>query len=265
MRIWKDLPLTIAPALLRPALGLRAVGSRVLDVVFPPKSLLTGAPSHSRAIESELWGAVTFLDEPCCSACGFPFDYDQGIDALCGRCAARTPKYDAARAAFVYDDLTRKLVLDFKHGGQTAGLPVFTAHMLRAGRNLISQADYVIPVPLHRSRLLRRRYNQSALLARQICKASGAQFDPDILQRVKATQTQGGKTASGRRRNVMAAFAVREQAIARIAGKTLLLIDDVYTTGATLESCAACLKRAGAARVDALTLARVVKPADVPT
>ena len=142
---------------------------------------------------------------------------------------------------------------------------MFAGHMRRAGRKCLKGADYIVPVPLHVSRRIKRRYNQSALLARALAKISGPQFDPDILIRHRATATQGGRSASGRRRNVQGAFKVRDIAIDRVKGTKIVLIDDVMTTGATLESCARTLKRAGATQVAALTLARVVKAAQLPT
>ena len=234
----------------------------VLDTVFPPQSLLTGRPVTAGEEEGELWSSVTFLDNPCCAACGFPFEFDEGKNALCGRCAARRPAYDRMRSAMRYDDSSRKLVLDFKHGGRTAGLRVFAGHMRRAGRDILPGADMLIPVPLHPSRLRARRYNQSTLLCRAIDKR---RFDPDVLMRTKKTVSQGGQTVSGRRRNVSGAFVVRSGAMSRLAGKRVVLIDDVFTTGATLESCARALRKGGAKSVDAITLARVVKAQHVPT
>ena len=235
-----------------------------LDTIFPPQSLLTGAPLTARAVEGELWSHVQFLDDPCCAACGFPFDYDFGKWSLCGRCTARRPAYDRARSAMRYDDHSRQLVLNFKHGGRTAGLPIFDVHMRRAGRGLLDGADWLVPVPLHPKRLRKRRYNQSALLARRLSKSSGIAFAPDILRRVKNTDTQGGKSVSGRRRNVSGAFAVRGGYDEDVSGAHIVLVDDVFTTGATLEACARALKKGGARQVDALTLARVVKPQIVP-
>ncbi len=234
----------------------------VLDTVFPPQSLLTGRAVTAGEEEGELWASVTFLDDPCCLTCGFPFEFNEGRNALCGRCAARRPAYDRMRSAMRYDDSSRKLVLDFKHGGRTAGLRVFAGHMRRAGRDILPNADMIIPVPLHPKRLRARRYNQSALLCRAIDKR---RFDPDVLMRTKNTVSQGGQTVSGRRRNVSGAFAVRTGAAARLRGKRCVLIDDVFTTGATLESCARALKKGGAKSVDAITLARVVKAQSVPT
>ena len=170
-----------------------------------------------------------------------------------------------ARSGFEYDDMSRSLVLGFKHGGRTEGLHMFAAHMRRAGRKCLEGADYIVPVPLHASRRIKRRYNQSVLLARVLAKISAPLFDPDILMRHRATMSQGGRSASGRRRNVQGAFKVREAAIDRAKGATIVLFDDVMTTGATLESCARTLKRAGASHVRALTLARVVKAATPPT
>jgi len=237
---------------------------RALDLLLPRQSLLTGELSPS-AIEGDMWGLVRFLDDPCCTVCGFPFDFDLGDEALCGRCSVKLPAFSTARAAFQYDDHSRKMVLSFKHGGRTQGLRVFATHMSRAGRSFLQGADYLVPVPLHYSRLVKRRFNQSTLLARALTRHSQAKFDPDILMRHRATPTQAGKTAAGRRRNVSGAFRVRPNAKARLRGKHIIVIDDVMTTGATLESCAKTLKRAGAARVDALTLARVVRPAPLPT
>lgn len=235
----------------------------LLDTVFPPRSLITGQVASAHGIEAELWSHLSFLDAPCCAACGYPFDYDFGPEVLCGRCEIKRPAYDRARAAFQYDNDSRRLVLAFKHGGRQEGVPVFTKHMARAGRDLIAGCDGLIPIPLHPSRLRVRRYNQSLILARALSKVSGVAVMPDIVQRIKATDSQGGKSYSGRKRNVAGAFAVRAGAQGK--GRHFVLIDDVYTTGATLNACAKTLKRAGAARVDALTLARVVNPQSVPT
>ncbi|WP_017932398.1 ComF family protein [Robiginitomaculum antarcticum] len=236
-----------------------------LDTVFPPRSLITGDVASAHGIEAELWAHLSFLDAPCCVACGFPFDYDMGLDVLCGRCEIKRPAYDRARAAFKYDNDSRKLVLAFKHGGRQEGLAVFTKHVSRAGRALFAGCEGLIPIPLHPSRLRARRYNQSLILARAIAKANDLEVLPDIVQRVKATASQGGKSYSGRKRNVAGAFAVRASASQAVKGRNFILIDDVYTTGATLNACAKTLKRAGAARVDALTLSRVVNPQSVPT
>ena len=237
---------------------------RAIDIVLPPQSLMTGS-LETGGIEGDIWAKVKFLDEPCCECCGFPFEFDEGIDALCGRCSVKRPAYDLARAGFEYDDVSRSLVLGFKHGGRTEGLHMFAGHMRRAGRKCLENADFLVPVPLHVSRRVKRRYNQSALLARALAKICEPTFDPDILVRHRATATQGGRSAAGRRRNVQGAFKVRDAALERIKGAKIVLIDDVMTTGATLESCARTLKRAGAAQVSALTLARVVKAASLPT
>ncbi len=237
--------------------------AHIVDIVLPPQSLVTGHIRDAGA-DGGIWSKVNFLDEPCCRLCGFPFEFDQGSDMLCGRCAVKKPAYDMARAAFQYDDVSRSMVLEFKHGGRTQGLAAFAAHMRRAGRAFLPEADALIPVPLHYSRRIKRRYNQSALLGRSLARISVPDFNPDSLVRERATQTQGGKSASGRRRNVQGAFAIREGHKNRLAGAHIVLIDDVMTTGATLESCARTLKRAGAKRVDALVLARVVKAAAIP-
>ena len=237
---------------------------RAIDIVLPPQSLITGS-LETGGIEGDIWAKVKFLDEPCCDCCGFPFEFDEGDKALCGRCIIKRPAYDMARAGFEYDEVSRALVLGFKHGGRTEGLHMFAGHMRRSGRKCLEGADYIVPVPLHVSRRIKRRYNQSALLARALAKISDPIFDPDILWRHRATATQGGRSASNRRRNVQGAFKVRDAAKERVKGAKIVLIDDVMTTGATLEACARTLKRAGAAQVSALTLARVVKAATLPT
>ena len=240
--------------------------SRVLDVVLPPHSLITGqvlASSDGEA-DTELWQCLKFIDDPCCTACGFPFEFEQGEEALCMRCHAHKPEFDHARAAITYDENSRKLILDFKHGGRTDGLKFFAVQMLRAGRQILEDADMLIPVPLHQARLRRRRFNQAALLARVISQKCGLPYQTEILMRNKNTPSQGGQTFLGRKRNVSGAFGVSPQQAGFLKDKHVVLIDDVYTTGSTLSACAKTLKRAGAARVDALTFMRVVRPQEIP-
>lgn len=236
------------------------------DLVWPPVSLLSYEPvaAHGQLSPAD-WSKIVFLDDPQCAACGFPFDWPPGDGAVCGPCAARMPGFDTARSAFVYTPESRRLILSLKHGGRVDGLAAFGTWMHRAGRAMLTSADYLIPVPLHPRRLRQRRFNQSLLLAQAVSGVSGVACDPHILLRKRATPSQGGQSARGRRRNVAGAFAVRASAKERVRGAHIILIDDVYTTGATLEACARALKRAGAARVDALTLARVVRTSDVLT
>ena len=247
---------------LRPIETAKSIMTGVLDTILPPHSLITGKPRTEE--ESRLWQALRFIDAPQCEACGFPFEFDPGKGILCARCHANLPRYDRARSAITYSDQSRKLVLDFKYGGRMDGLSFFAAQMQRVGRKLLEDADFLVPVPLHRSRLRQRRFNQATLLARKLSQQNRLPIRTDILIRHKNTPSQGGQSFTGRRRNVAAAFSVHMSRAADIPGTNILLIDDVHTTGATLDSCAKPLKRAGATRVDALTLMRVIRPLTVP-
>lgn len=231
----------------------------MIDTLLPPQDLLG---LDADPIARRMWADVTFLDAPWCEACGFPFEYAVQDGGLCARCSVRRPVYDRARAAMAYDDGSRALILSFKHGGRTEGLASFAAQMRRAGRECLAGADLLIPVPLHPTRLVKRRYNQAALLARALAKITDIDFAPDILFRSRRTESQGGFNARARIKNVRGAFSVRHPD--KIKDRNLVLVDDVFTTGATLEACAHALKKAGAARVDGICLARVAKAAALP-
>lgn len=173
---------------------------------------------------------------------------------------ANPPPWDRARAAVAYDDASRPIVHLLKfYDTPEAGL-LMARLMARAGRKLLAEADLIIPVPLHRLKLWWRRFNQSAQLATRLARQSAKPWRGDVLVRVKATRPQVGLNAETRRRNVRAAFRVNDTKAAGIAGRNILLVDDVLTTGATASACAAALKKAGAGRVDVLTFALVVKP-----
>ena len=240
-------------AKIKPLLG------SALDILLPL--------SHNYARDNDLldWGEFNFLDEPCCHFCGYPFEFDLGPGATCAPCSARKPAYDQCRAGFAYDDKSRQYILSFKHGGRTSHLARFTRQLQRAGRGFWPETDMIVPVPLHHSRLVKRKFNQAALLAKSLSGHVDIPFEPEILFRHKATTSQGEQTQKGRFRNVQGAFTVSESARTYVKGKTVLIIDDVMTTGATLESCARTLKRAGAAKVNALVLARVVRAQQIPT
>jgi ComF family protein len=235
-----------------------------LDLLLPPRCI---SCQSSTDLPGELcatcWSEVRFIDDPICAACGFPFEYDLGPGALCAACHTQPPQYARARTVMAYDDHSRGLVLAFKHGDRLEGAPTLARWMARAGRELLADADIIAPVPLHRWRLLSRRYNQSAVLANQIARTADCLSVPDLMSRVRATPSQGGLSRSQRRKNVSGAFAVRSQRRAEVEGRKVLLIDDVMTTGATVDACAKVLVKAGAERVDILTLARVVRGASL--
>ncbi len=240
---------------------LPAIGRLALDAVLPPQCLacrvLVGA---SGSVCTPCWHQIEFLGRPHCQRCGYPFELDQGADALCGVCIRHPPKYDRARSVMVYGGVARDLVLGFKHGDRTHGAPAFGRWLARAGGELLADADLILPVPLHRWRLARRRYNQAALLATALAAITAKPTHPNLLRRTRQTPTQGGLNHRARARNVRGAFAVPAKHLDGLAGRRVLLVDDVLTTGATIGECAATLTRAGAAGVDALTLTRVVRP-----
>ena len=230
------------------------------DVIWPPRSLLSDAiVDRPGVIEALLWAELDFLCEPMCVQCGFPLpDETGGENAVCGACAARTPAYDSARAALVYDDNVRKLALDLKRGGRRDGLSLFSGYMAEAGRAAIVEADVLAPVPMHWLRLAQRGFNQAAWLTQALGRRTGKPVKLEALRRKKKRRSQEGLSASERRRNVQGAFAAN----GRFDGLNVVVVDDVFTTGATLEACARALKRAGALRVHGVTLARVVRPVD---
>jgi ComF family protein len=235
----------------------RALGGLV-NLVLPLRCAKCGVPvGEAGTLCPACWADLTFITTPLCACCGMPFSFAAPGDSRCASCIATPPPFHRARAALVYDEGCRGLILGFKHSDRTDLAPIFGRWLARAGAELLAEADFLVPVPLHRWRLFRRRYNQAALLAHALGRESGVATLPDLLVRRRATPSQGGLGRRGRARNVAGAFALGRRGRHLVPGRTFLLIDDVHTTGATLAECAKLLVRAGAARVEVLTLARV--------
>lgn len=233
---------------------LKRITGDLLDLIFPPMTL-DGAHALAGGLSAETWSRITFIDDPACLGCGAPFEYELGV--RCAACLAKPRAFDAARAACLYDETSREPILKLKHSDRTDLAPLFARWLSRAARELLAEADAIAPVPLHPSRLLSRRYNQAAEIARPLARLNGVAYLPDALVRRRATDTQGGKSGVGRRRNVAGAFEVPSGRARLVSGKRILLVDDVLTTGATAEGCARALKAAGALRVDVAVVARV--------
>lgn len=236
----------------------------LLDLLFPPLCISCREPlGAGHGFCADCWSRIVFLDGPMCDCCGLPFGVDPGEATRCAACLTRPPAYDRARAILVYDEGSRDPILALKHADRLELVPGFAHWLERAGRVLLAETDLIVPVPLHRFRLWRRRYNQAAELARALARRTSKMVAVGALKRTRPTESQGkAASARGRRRNVLGAFQVAEPD--RIAGRNILIVDDVLTTGATAEACARALKRAGAARVHILALARVVKASEAP-
>jgi ComF family protein len=235
----------------------RRAATLLLDAFLPPQCLACAAPvGRPGQLCAGCWSGLRFIGPPQCARCGAAFELDMPAGTLCGVCLQAPPIYDRARAAFGYDGVGRSLVLGFKMADRTYCVPAFAAWLERAGASLIADADLLVPVPLHRWRLFARRFNQSALLARALARGTGKPWSPSVLMRRRATPSQATLPAAERRRNVRGAFTVPARARALIAGRRVLLIDDVLTTGSTVNACAETLLKAGAGAVDVLTLAR---------
>ncbi|MEM6781212.1 MAG: ComF family protein [Pseudomonadota bacterium] len=233
---------------------------KILDMVLPPRCVVSGKQVDRQGmIAPDVWSGLRFIGSPQCAKCGLPFDYEVEENTICAGCIENEPSFKSARSALVYDDGSRDLVLRFKHADQMHSVLAFLPWLRSAGANILKDADFLVPVPLHRWRLLKRRYNQAAVIAQALGRDIKMPSIPDALLRVRSTPSQGHLRAKERAQNVKKAFAVNERRTERMKGKTIVLIDDVYTTGATVNECTRALLDGGAEAVHVLTLARVVK------
>lgn len=254
--------LAFAPRL-RSALGQTV--RLALDVALPPLCPSCHDPLGDGAgLCASCWSKLSMIEPPYCARLGIPFTYDPGPGLLSMEAIASPPAYDRARAAVRYDDVARALVHAFKYGDRMDLAPLMGGWMTRAGRELLEEADALVPVPLHWRRLWARRFNQSAALAGAISAERGVPVVHDALKRVRATAQQVGLSKPERADNVQGAFRVAPEAKVAVAGRRLVLVDDVLTSGATADTCAKALLRAGAAHVDVLVFARVVAPVATP-
>lgn len=231
--------------------------NRALDFFFPPQCLSCQAlvPAHGTLCLA-CWKSVPFIADPMCACCGLPFEYSLGEGALCGGCLKETPPYARARAVFVYNDASRKLVHKLKYNDQLHLAAVYSVWLAKAAGDMLKTCDVIVPVPLSWRRFVGRRYNQAALLAEALSENCGLPVLPDALTRHRHTPPQTGLSRAQREKNVAGAFKMNPKYKKSVEGKTVLLMDDVMTTGATLSHCARALLKAQAKEVNVLTLAR---------
>lgn len=233
--------------------------AKLLNALFPPQCMSCGelVGTHGTLCH-DCWSDLSFITKPGCAICAHPFDFDLGDDALCASCIDQLPVFDEAYSALRFDDTSKRLLHKLKFEDQGHLAPILAEWLANYMRHKPA-VDMVIPVPLSRKRLFHRRYNQSALVAQELAQRLGCGYAPSILQRVRHTTPQTGLTKLQRQENVRGAFAVPDAALTQLTSKQVCLVDDVMTTGATINACCKALKKAGASRVVVLTLARVVR------
>jgi ComF family protein len=252
------------PARLRD--GLRSCARSILqsarlalDIALPTQCIACREPVAGDGVCAACWSQLSFIAPPFCSRLGIPFVYDPGQDILSMQAIASPPAYHRARAAVRYDEVARTLVHHLKYQDRTDLAPTMGRWMARAGRELLAEADVIVPVPLHWRRAFSRRFNQSGALAQAISRASHVPVLPDALRRIRPTEHQIGLSRAQRATNVQGAFRVPPDRRHQIQGRRIVLIDDVLTSGATSDACARALLRAKATQVDLLVFARVVE------
>ena len=237
-----------------------AVARQLADLTMPPQCLSCHAWTASAgSLCAACWSKLRLIEKPTCARLGIPFAYDLGEGALSAEAIADPPPFDRCRAVATFDDVARRLVHGLKYRDRLELAAWMAGWMSRAGAEVIAEADIIVPVPLHRRRLWWRRYNQSVLLARTVAERAGKPLAPSAVKRIRATVQQVGLSPDERDRNVRGAFLVPLSEKMAVAGRRVLLVDDVYTTGATVRAATRALLRAGAAGVDVLVFARVVR------
>lgn len=234
-----------------------------LHVLFPPRCIACGGGVTSDfGLCADCWRETAFIAGLVCDKCGVPLPGEaDGQPVFCDDCMTLARPWNRGRAALVYRDTARRLVLALKHGDRLDLVTPLSAWMHRAAVPVLEPGMLLAPVPLHRLRLLKRRYNQSALLSQAVARRAGLDHIPDLLVRTRATPSQEGMGRDARFANLGGALAVNARRVAGLQGRHVLLVDDVMTSGATLAAGADACIGAGAAAVSVLTLARVAKDA----
>jgi len=254
------MPASAEPRLARLAQGLLR---RAADALLPPACFACAAPVATQGLLcASCFPRFRFIGAPHCHCCGLPFAHagEAGEGGLCAACLDHPPVYERARAAWLYDEASKPVLLAFKYGDRTDLAPPLARAMASAGAALLADADVIAPVPLHRGRLVSRRYNQAALLANQLGRLSGTAVLPGLLIRRRRTAPLAELSARERARRLAGAIVVAPHLAPRIEGRLVLLVADVLTSGATANACAEALLAAGAAGVDVLTAARPPPP-----
>jgi ComF family protein len=232
-----------------------------LDQLIPPTCLSCGdITSSSAGLCNACWPTISFISSPLCSSCGKPFDLENDIEissgTLCAACIKQPPSFSIMRSALLYDDSSKAMILGFKHSNRLEAAPLFTKWLCGADSEIFNGAELITAVPLHWRRLFKRKYNQSAILANAVGKKRLIRSIPDLLQRHRHTETQGQLSRLQRRANVRGAFKLNNRYRIEVQNNVIILVDDVVTSGATIDACTRVLLNAGAAEVRVLTLAR---------
>ncbi len=231
----------------------------VVDLVYPPACAVCGTSTgRHRGLCPTCWSALRFIERPYCEVLGIPFSHDLGPGILSAAAIANPPPFDRLRSAAFHDQTVRTLVHGLKYRDRTDLAPMMAQWMLRASDGTVAACDAILPVPLHRTRMFLRKFNQAAELGRHMARQAERPFLPATLLRIRRTRQQVGLGARAREDNVRGAFAVAEGREGDVFGKRLVLVDDVYTTGATVAAAARALRRAGAADITVLTFARAL-------
>ncbi|MAK62988.1 MAG: amidophosphoribosyltransferase [Ponticaulis sp.] len=229
--------------------------------LWPGQSVITGDPLWGDArLGVDDFNKLNFVSAPFCDQCGIPFDRMEEDGQICGACVAAPPLWHQARAPFVYDDISSNMVLALKRGGRRSGLKLYARYIYEMAREQIDTADVLIPVPIHYRRLASRGYNQAGWLATALGQLTSTPVAHRLIRRKKPTKSQGHLTARQRKQNVAGAFVLTESGYTRLQGQRIVIVDDVLTSGATLNACARTLSQAKPANIDVVTLARVVAP-----
>jgi len=228
----------------------------LLSLLFPTKCLICESNTPDAGICGECWAKLSFITKPYCASCSFPFAYENEQDMLCGNCIKDAPNYDKAISIMKYDEYCKKLIHKFKYQDQLHVLNYLTKFMINMGKELIRESDFICPVPMHKNKLLKRGYNQAALLAMNISKQCKINYLPDLIVKHKNIQAQAGLLKHQRVKNIKNSFQLNMKYQKKIEGKRILLIDDVITTGATITECCRMIRVAKPSKIFVLTLAK---------
>lgn len=229
---------------------------KLLNIFFPLKCIICRSLDTENYVCYSCWSKVNFITRPYCKICSFPFLYEELHDAICGQCIKRDPVYDRLISVMKYDEYSKKIIHRFKYQDKLEITQYLSDLMLGAAKEIIGEIDYIIPVPMHRYKLLKRGFNQAALLARVIARKAKKKYLPDLLIKVKNSKPQIGLNKNEREKNVKNAFKINESYNDLLENKSILLIDDVITTGATIEECCHVLRQIRRSKIYILSLAR---------